>query len=203
MDWNKVFSTLMWKISQGRKKKNIERKSKTSASKQFSCFLYLYHKIFWRTSFWMQATFVVFSSFMGKKLKQGIRNRNILAFSYLYDKNIWKTSGRHSELKQFPWFLWFIPSVLKHHRPPKKRQVYRNQKNISRYSPGNAFIHNFELVSSLVAMSLLVTVTMLLPMEEKWYVNLSFQEKFYKMKDKNIYLSSVFSIYQNSRYFQT
>ena len=105
MDWNKVFSTLMWKISQGRKKKNIERKSKTSASKQFSCFLYLYHKIFWRTSFWMQATFVVFSSFMGKKLKQGIRNRNILAFSYLYDKNIWKTSGRHSELKQFPWFL--------------------------------------------------------------------------------------------------
>ena len=71
-------------------KRNWEQPSE---SKQLSSFLYLYHKIFWRTSFRIQAeSFMVFPSFMLKTIEAGhSESKHFYFFFYVYDKSIWRT----------------------------------------------------------------------------------------------------------------
>lgn len=91
MDWNKVFSTLMWKISQGRKKKNIERAkllhpnnfhvfstctTKSFEERAFECkqlllfFLHLWEKN-WSRAFEI-VTFLLFPTFMIKTFEKRV-----------------------------------------------------------------------------------------------------------------------------------
>ena len=120
-------------------KRNWEQPSE---SKQLSSFLYLYHKIFWRTSFRIQAeSFMVFPSFMLKTIEAGhSESKHFFFFSTFMTKAFEKRTTFWTETISL--VLRFIPSVLKHYRPTKKDRFTVTNKNTSRHSSGHAFIHN-------------------------------------------------------------